>query len=591
MTAFLTNKFFISLVLISALMVLLFLFKKVFQKHLSCSFRYYFGYLFLLVLILPFIPYQYQGFDWLQMLFSHTVKNNSFISLQEGLSLPMVEKSNGIYDFAVSMPNLMLQKIRIFCFFLWIVGVFFMIAFITYGAIKLRKLKKNRILVETDTITILEKGKQKLGIKRKIDIGKSSEVKSPLIFGVIRPTIILPLEIEKMISPKEMQYILLHELTHYKNRDILMNYIGCIFRTIYWFHPLVWYGFRQMQIDREIFCDRLVLKKIEPDAYKEYGMTIIHFIENMKGFSFRLAADMGGSKKQIKKRLQEIAAFSGESLILKWKSYFIFIFLFIIILSQAPFISVVAQETYQYNKENVAYEDFSSYFQGYQGSFVLYDLKQEKYSVYNEEQSKKRVSPNSTFKIYSALFALKNKIITTEDSERTWDKTPYFFEQWNQNQNLNTAMQYSVNWYFEQLNQEIGFDILKKEIQEIQYGNCDLSGGEDRFWLESSLKISPYEQVSLLKKFYLNELPFQTKDKEVVQSAMKISEKANGEKLFGKTGSGIDENQNKNGWFLGFVEQEDNTYLFAVYIQGMEEASGITASEIALKILDEKGIY
>ena len=123
---------------------------------------------------------------------------------------------------------------------------------------------------------------------------------------------------------------------------------------------------------------------------------------------------------------------------------------------------------------------------------------ENRYLISNEDDARTRVSPNSTYKIYSALMALDAGIITGTDSAMDWNGEAYPFESWNRDQNLNSAMTNSVNWYFMNLDHRRGWDSTRQVLTSLSYGNMDFSGGPSCFWLESSLKISPLEQVKLL---------------------------------------------------------------------------------------------
>jgi bla regulator protein BlaR1 len=151
-------------------------------------------------------------------------------------------------------------------------------------------------------------------------------------------------------------------------------------------------------------------------------------------------------------------------------------------------------------------------------------------------------------------------------------------------------MESSVNWYFQELDDRIGQDRLQAYLQQIGYGNENLSGGATPYWLESSLLISPVEQVNLLKALYTNQFGFQETHVETVKDAIRLAEK-DGKVLSGKTGTGSVNNQNINGWFIGYVEDSGNTYFFATNIQSKGTSNGSTAAEITLSILRDKGIY
>ena len=103
-------------------------------------------------------------------------------------------------------------------------------------------------------------------------------------------------------------------------------------------------------------------------------------------------------------------------------------------------------------------------------------------------------------KIYDALFGLEEGIITPDDSLIAWSGETYPFEAWNANQTLQSAMNSSVNWYFQSVDEQLGASNIYSYIQEIGYGNENMSGDFSTYWMESSLEISPVEQVELLTR-------------------------------------------------------------------------------------------
>ena len=124
------------------------------------------------------------------------------------------------------------------------------------------------------------------------------------------------------------------------------------------------------------------------------------------------------------------------------------------------------------------------------------------------EHATLRVAPTSTYKIYDALFGLEEEIITPETSFIAWNGETYPFEAWNAAQTLQSAMNSSVNWYFESVDEQLGAAKISNYIEEIGYGNENISGDFSTYWMESSLKISPIEQVELLSRLQNNSLGF-----------------------------------------------------------------------------------
>lgn len=568
------------------------LIRKVFQKQLSAKWKYNLWFLFLITLGIPFIPNHLFHFS---NLFSWDIYQNDGLnqSINPTKAHPL-SAGNWMQDFTLSVNRFDLTILNNILACIWILGIIVMTVLTIKAWLQLRKIKDSVSNLKNKKILLLfEQCKQSLNISKHLILGESPLIKSPLTFGLFKTYIVLPVDFEKWLSMDEMKYILLHELNHYKSKDIQMNYLIVFYQILYWFQPFVWIAFREMKLDREIACDCAVLHSLDKRCYKEYGNTIINFADRFSKQKYiTLVHPLIGAKKQIKKRIERIASFTTESRHMKRRSIVIFMLLGVFVASQIPFFSVMANDNQRYNfkSKHVVYEDLSKYFSGYDGSFVLYDLKTDEYHIYNENKSTLRVSPNSTYKIYSALLALESNAITINNSTMKWNGQQYPYDAWNRNQNLSTAMESSVNWYFQELDKKVQLNHIQNYLKQINYGNLDLSGGLSQYWIESSLKISPVEQVQLLKAFYKNEFGFTIKNVQSVKEIIQL-EKKEDTQLSGKTGTGSVNGKNINGWFIGYVETKKNTYFFATNIQNENNSYGSKAAEITKNILKSKGIY
>ena len=148
----------------------------------------------------------------------------------------------------------------------------------------------------------------------------------------------------------------------------------------------------------------------------------------------------------------------------------------------------------------------------------------------------------------------------------------------------------SVNWYFQTMDTRLGSDRLAAYFQKIGYGNADVTGDISSYWMESSLKISPIEQVELLQDFYQNNFHFDSKNIQAVKKALLLSTTSSGS-LYGKTGTGRVNGKDVNGWFIGYIETANNTYYFATNIQSSSGATGSQATEITESVLSNLGIW
>jgi len=139
-------------------------------------------------------------------------------------------------------------------------------------------------------------------------------------------------------------------------------------------------------------------------------------------------------------------------------------------------------------------------FQGFKGAFVLYDLKGNRYIRYNPERCAERFIPASTFKIMNSLIGLETGVIPDANYVIKWDGAQYDIPAWNQDHTLKTAIQNSVVWYYQELARRVGEKKMQQYVDAAHYGNRDISGKIDTFWLEGGLRISAEEQVEVLKR-------------------------------------------------------------------------------------------
>lgn len=587
------NHLVTSIIVSTITIAVILLIRRLFSKQLSAKWQYNLWFLLLIALTLPFIPKQWIHFKNPFLIFYINQSNkggDSSISTTEGFKLSNV---NWMQDFTMPVNHLNLKFLNVGLTSIWIAGMFVMAILFLHAWFKLRNIKKTTtVLNNKDVLLLFERCKHQLKIAKPLIVGESSLVKSPMTFGLLKTYVVLPEHLDEWMSMKDIEYIFMHELHHYKYKDIATNYLMIIYQILYWYNPLVWIAFNKMRLDREIACDMAVLKSLDEHCHTDYGNAIINFAARAShSKDFALANQFNGPKEQMKKRIEKIASFTIESKWMKLKSISIFTLIGVFVAGQVPFISAMAttNDRYDFNNENTHYEDLSSYFDGYNGSFVLYDMEAGQYSIYNKDKSTLRVSPNSTYKMYSALIGLESDVITSDNSTMKWTGTKYPYASWNTDQNLSTAMKNSVTWYFQGLDQKIPRETTKAYVEKMGYGNYDLSGGQD-YWLESSLKISPVEQVQLLLAFYTNHFGFEDKNIQTVKDSL-ILEEHDGYRLSGKTGTGNVNGKDINGWFIGYVEAKDNTYFFATNIQNDDNSYGSKAAEITLSILRDKGIY
>ncbi|MBS1245374.1 MAG: Beta-lactamase [Chloroflexi bacterium] len=227
--------------------------------------------------------------------------------------------------------------------------------------------------------------------------------------------------------------------------------------------------------------------------------------------------------------------------------------------------------------------------QGFKGAFVLYDLNRNRYIRYNPERCAERFIPASTFKIMNSLIGLETGAVPDADYVIKWDGTKYDVPAWNQDHTLRTAIQNSAVWYYQELARRVGEKKMQEYVDAAHYGNQNISGKIDTFWLEGSLRISAEEQVEFLKRLYKGELPFSQRSMNIVKEIL-VLEKTETYQLSGKTGSGQRITPHES-WFVGYLETQGNVYIFAANIESLgSDGNGDTAKEIVRNILKDLGL-
>lgn len=230
------------------------------------------------------------------------------------------------------------------------------------------------------------------------------------------------------------------------------------------------------------------------------------------------------------------------------------------------------------------------FFKGYQGAFVLLDLERKSYVRYRPEQCAERLPPMSTFKIPNSLMSLELGIVPDAKQMTKWDGTDYGNPDWNRDQNLASAFAVSAVWYYQRLAEKVGAERMQEYVRKIHYGNEDTSGGITQFWLNSSLKISADEQVEFLRRFVQGELPFSARTASIVKEIMIVGQNKRAV-LRGKTGSAGANNRRTLNWFVGYLEREGKTYVFATNIKGQDIPDRNTARQITEAILKEMTLW
>lgn len=207
---------------------------------------------------------------------------------------------------------------------------------------------------------------------------------------------------------------------------------------------------------------------------------------------------------------------------------------------------------------------------------------------FNPVGCSEKLPPCSTFKIWNTLIALENGLIASPgDPFYKWDGEIRSIPDWNRDLNLKEAFRVSCVPAFQDLARKIGPERMKDWIGKIGYGDQDISAGIDVFWLPAAgrktILISPEEQARLIVSLVTGKLPFSGKSLSVLKEIMIVKKTDHGI-LYGKTGSAVnDSGRYVMGWFVGYVENNGETYAFSCAVKG-ENLMGKDARSIVENI-------
>ena len=225
------------------------------------------------------------------------------------------------------------------------------------------------------------------------------------------------------------------------------------------------------------------------------------------------------------------------------------------------------------------------------GAFTMLNNSDGKVTVYNMTLDTARFLPASTFKILNSLIGIETGKVSDEKMVIKWDGIKRRSE-WDKDLSMEEAFKVSAVPYYQELARRIGKDTMQLWIDSVHYGNMKVGNRIDSFWLDNSLKISPDEQLGLVKRLYFDQLPFQKRTQQIVRDVM-TQEDNTLYKMSYKTGWGFDEKKNAIGWIVGWVEENKHPYFFVTLVKSPDENIDMQAVRLNITkgILKQLGFF
>lgn len=284
----------------SLLIFLILLVRLILRGKLAARCHYYLWLLLLIRLVLPWAPESRVSIFNLPRMFFETGTFESAAGNSATITSNAFAGYQGLWgNFVNMLPVIWLAGVVVLSCYLFFSNLLFWIS-----------VNRKRPSSEKSLLELMEKCKSQMGIRTSLIIIITDKVKSPALFGFLRPVLLLPVGMKESLSPEELRHVFLHELAHLKRHDVFVAHFVCLVQILHWFNPLVWLAFYRMRTDRELACDALVLSTMNLDEPKKYGRTIISLLELFNQNRY-LPAMVGimEDKLQLKRRIKMIAKF------------------------------------------------------------------------------------------------------------------------------------------------------------------------------------------------------------------------------------------------------------------------------------------
>ncbi len=226
-----------------------------------------------------------------------------------------------------------------------------------------------------------------------------------------------------------------------------------------------------------------------------------------------------------------------------------------------------------------------------EGCFALMNNATGKFTVYNLSRYRdSSYLPASTFKIVNSLIGLQTGKIVNDSMVIKWDGVKRWKDDWNKDLTMYEAFRVSSLPYYQEVARRIGKDTMQRWLDSLKYGaklatdKVVIQTAVDSFWIDNSIKVTPDQQLGLIKRLYFDQLPFFKTYQEMVKRAMLFENNAN-YRLGYKTGWGTTENSHALGWIVGWIEENNHPYFFVLNIESPDR--NIDMVPVRMKILKD----
>jgi beta-lactamase class D len=228
--------------------------------------------------------------------------------------------------------------------------------------------------------------------------------------------------------------------------------------------------------------------------------------------------------------------------------------------------------------------------EGTVGTFVGYKVDDYLVIASDTVRSGQAVLPASTFKIPNSVIALETGVVSDPDKDIfKWDGVVRSVEAWNRDHTMRSAIAASAVPVYQEIARRIGAERMQKYLDLFEYGNRDIGGGIDQFWLTGGLRIDPVQQIDFLDRLRRGTLPVSKRSQQLVCDILPVT-KSGDSVIRAKTGLvGAESGKPSLGWLVGWAEHASAPTVFALNLDCTEPRHIADRMKLAEQCLGDIG--
>jgi beta-lactamase class D len=228
--------------------------------------------------------------------------------------------------------------------------------------------------------------------------------------------------------------------------------------------------------------------------------------------------------------------------------------------------------------------------EGTVGTFVGYKTDDYLIIASDRDRSGQAFLPASTFKIPNSAIALETGVVADPDQDVfKWDGVKRSIEAWNQDHTLRSAIAASAVPVYQEIARRIGQERMQKYVDLFEYGNRNIGGGIDQFWLTGDLRIDPIQQIDFVDRLRRGALPVSKRNQDLVRDILPVT-KAGDATIRAKTGLlGAELGKPSLGWLVGWAEKDRAQTVFALNMDVREPRHVVSRMKLTQQCLTDIG--